>query len=115
MRGWPMEITRAEASDYNGILDLQSRCFIDNLTSDEREDGFVSAEFSLDQIGAMASDLGIVVVREGERVLAYACASRHDFLPRPPILDNLFRRLEGEVFQGKVLTEAPTFIYGPVC
>jgi hypothetical protein len=110
-----MEIARAEASDYDGILDLQSRCFIGNLAPDEREDGFVSAEFSPDQIGAMASDLGVVVVREGKRVLGYACASRLDFLPRPPILDAMSECLEGVVFQGKSLMRAATFVYGPVC
>ncbi len=110
-----MEITRAGTSDYNGILDLQSRCFIDNLTADEREDGFVSAEFSLSQIEAMATDLGIVVVREGKRVMAYACASRLDFFPRPPILDAMSKCLEGAVFRDKVLMKAQTFVYGPVC
>jgi hypothetical protein len=110
-----MDITRVGASDYAGILDLQSRCFIDNLSALEREDGFVSAEFSLGQFEAMASDLGVVVARDGERVLGYACASRIDFLPRPPILDAMSLCLEGMMFQGKVLMKASTFVYGPVC
>ena len=110
-----MEIARADTSDYDGILDLQSRCFVDNLSPEDRRDGFLSAEFSLAQIAAMASDLGIVLAREGKRIVGYACASRLDFMRRPPILDPMLRCLQGAVLQGKGLTKALTFIYGPVC
>jgi L-amino acid N-acyltransferase YncA len=110
-----MEITRAGASDYDGIIDLQSRCFIGNLACDERKDGFVSVEFPLPQIDAMASGLGIVVAREEGRVLGYMCASRLDFLPRPPVLDAMSHSLGGIVFQDKLLMDATTFVYGPVC
>jgi hypothetical protein len=110
-----MEIAHAEKSDYGGILDLQSRCFIGNLPVEARADGFVSAEFSLDQIHAMASELGIVVVRDAGSVVGYMCASRIDLQPRPPILDAMFACLEKKVFRGKILTEEPTFAYGPVC
>ena len=110
-----MEIARAGISDYAGILDLQSRCLASNLTPEEREDGFLSAEFSLVQIADMASDLGIVVARDVKRIVGYMCASRVEFMPRPPILDSLLRCLEGAVLHGKVITKASTFVYGPVC
>ncbi len=110
-----VEIARAGTSDYDGILDLQSRCLVINLTPEEREDGFLSAEFSLVQIADMASDLGIVVAREAKRIVGYMCASRVEFMPRPPILDSMLRCLEGAVLQSKVIMKAPTFVYGPVC
>jgi hypothetical protein len=110
-----MEIARAITSDYTGILDLQSRCLASNLTPEEREDGFLSAEFSLVHIADMASDLGIVVVRVAKRIVGYMCASRVEFIPRPPILDSMLPCLEGAVLHGKAITQASTFIYGPVC
>jgi len=110
-----MRIERAGASDYDGILDLQSRCLFGNLPPEEREDGFLSAEFSLAQIVAMASDLGIVVAREGTSIVGYACASRIDFVPQPPIVESMLHCLDGAVLQGKVVAKALTFIYGPVC
>ena len=66
-----VEIARAGTSDYEGILDLQSRCFVNNLTPEEREDGFLSAEFALVQIADIASDLGIVWLREAKRIVGY--------------------------------------------
>jgi hypothetical protein len=101
-----MEIARAITSDYTGILDLQSRCLASNLTPEEREDGFLSAEFSLVHIADMASDLGIVVVRVAKRIVGYMCASRVEFIPRPPILDSMLPCLEGAVLHGKAITQA---------
>jgi hypothetical protein len=114
-RASAMEITRAQESDYEGILGLQSRCFIDNLSPEEREDGFVSAEFSWAQIAAMASGLGIIAAKQEERIIGYICVSRLDFMPRPPLLDSFFHCLEGAVLHGTILTKAPLFVYGPVC
>lgn len=110
-----MEIARADESDYQGILDLQSRYFVGNLSGEERKEGFLSAEFARAQIVAMASDLGIVVCREAMRVVACMCASRLDFAPRPPIIDAMFRSIENEALRRKLLTEGSTFVYGPVC
>jgi L-amino acid N-acyltransferase YncA len=110
-----VEIRRAITDDYEGILRLQATYYVNNLGEDERRGGFLSAEFSLSQITDMADDLGIVVARDGDRVVGYMCASRTDFEPRPPILDSMFRCLEKVLFRGKVLVEAPMFVYGPVC
>jgi len=110
-----VEIAKAAPRDHDGILYLQSRCLLVNLSSDDRKEGFLSAEFPLAQIAAMASDLGVVVARDGGRVVGYMCASRMDFMDRPPILDAMLQCLEGKALEGKVLSEAPTFVYGPVC
>lgn len=110
-----VEITKAAPRDYEGILDLQSRCLAANLSPEERKDGFLSAEFSLAHIAAMASDLGAVVAREKGRVVGYMCASRIDFVPRPAILDAMLRCLKGKVLDGKALIDASIFVYGPVC
>ena len=110
-----MEIAGATEQDYQGILELQSRYYIRNLAPEEQKEGFLSAEFTLSQIAAMAQDLGIAVAREGGAVVGYMCASRADMTPRPPILDAMLKCLESVVFHGKRLTRTPMFVYGPVC
>jgi hypothetical protein len=110
-----MEIGRATEKDYAGILELQSRYYISNLSSSEQKDGFLSAEFTLSQICAMADDLGIAVARYGDRVVGYMCASRVDLVPRPLILDTMLKCLERVVFRGRRVTDTRMFIYGPVC
>ncbi len=110
-----MEIDRATEKDYQAILDLQAKYYIQSLSPEERRDGFLSAEFSRSQIAAMADDLGIVVARVAGRLVGYVCASRVDLMPRPPILDVMMRGLQGVIFHGTHLSVVPMFIYGPVC
>ncbi len=110
-----MEIEGTIEKDYEGILELQSRYYIAKVGPDRRGDGFLSAEFTLSQISAMAQDLGIVVARSGGRVVGYVCASRVDLTPRPPILDAMMGSLANVVLHGKRLLEEAMFIYGPVC
>jgi hypothetical protein len=110
-----VQIEKAQPRDYDDILELQERYYIANLPPEKRRDGFLSAGFTLSQITAMAQDLGIVVARTECKTVAYMCASRIELTPRPPILDALFKSLEGATFRGKPLSEARIFVYGPVC
>jgi hypothetical protein len=110
-----IEIRRAARDDYEGILDLQARCYIANLPEDRLAGGFLSVEFSPVQIAAMAEDLGIIITCDGARVIGFMCASRADFTPRPPIFDSMFLSLRGVVSQGERPADEPVFIYGPVC
>jgi hypothetical protein len=114
-KGMTVEIGRTDTADYGGILAIQARYLVGNLSPEERKDGFLSAEFSLEQIAAMASDLGIVAARSDGEVVGFMCASRMDFVPRPTILDSMLKCLDGVALDGRSPTEDPTFIYGPVC
>ena len=82
-----MEIRRASPGDYAGIIELQAANFLANLTVEEREGGFLSAQFTLSQIVAMADDLGILVARDGNRMAGYLCAHRADLAPLPPVVE----------------------------
>jgi hypothetical protein len=53
---------RAQPQDYPAILGLQSANFIANLSEEERKEGFLSAEFSREQVAEMAKDLGTTIV-----------------------------------------------------
>ena len=43
---------RAQPQDYPTILGLQSKNFIANLSEEERKEGFLSAEFSREQVAS---------------------------------------------------------------
>src|SRR5262249_40136564 len=47
---------RAQPPDYPAILRLQSANFIANLSEEERKEGFLSAEFSPEQVSRLAED-----------------------------------------------------------
>lgn len=110
-----MEIRRATPEDYAGILELQSANYLENLTEREREQGFLSAQFTQSQIAAMAGDLGIMVARDRGRVAGYACSHRLDLAPQPPLIEAMVRCCATASYQAKPLAGRRLFAYGPVC
>ena len=74
-----IEYRRARLEDYAEIVRLQRANYIANLTAEERREGFLSAEFSLDQVAAIASDLGIAIVTMDDDIAACLCGIRREF------------------------------------
>lgn len=110
-----MEIRRAAPGDYAGILRLQAANHSANLTAREREGGFLSAEFTPQQVAAMAQDLGILVARENAAVVGYLCAHRADLSPLPQVVEAMLRCCRAAPFGARLLGETRLFVYGPVC
>jgi hypothetical protein len=110
-----IEIGRATSEDLPGILSLQEANHIARLSAEECRGGFLSARFSMAQFAAFASDLGIVVAREKERIIGFMCASRHDFDSGSPIVESMLAGLEGLSLGGRELSRDRICIYGPVC
>jgi hypothetical protein len=110
-----VEFRRARPEDFSALLRIQSANQIANLSSDEREQGFLSAQFSFDQIAAMAGDLGIIVAVEAGTVLGFLCGFRCDFHTGSPVIAKMLETFDGVKFEDKPLSAHKTFIYGPVC
>ena len=106
---------RARHEDYSGILRLQTANYIANLSPQERAEGFLSAEFTPEQIAAIAEDLGIIVALEGENIAGYLCAFRNEFNHGSPVLAKMFESYERLQFEEKPLSSYKTYVYGPVC
>ena len=110
-----MNIRRATPEDYAGILELQAANYLENLTAEEREAGFLSVQFTPAQIAAMAEDLGIVIAREGNRIVGCLCVHRAELAPLPPVVEAMLRCCRAAVYGGRILADARLFVYGPVC
>ena len=106
---------RARNKDYSGILRLQTANYIANLSIENRTEGFLSAEFTPEQIAAIAEDLGIIVALEGEAVAGYLCAFRNEFNHGSPVLAKMFESYERLQLEGKPLSSYKSYVYGPVC
>ncbi len=106
---------RAVAKDYTDILRLQSANYVANLLEHEREEGFLSAEFTLQQIDEMARDLGITVVTDDGIVIGYLCAFRRDLDFGSAVLAGMFDTYDRVQFEGKSLDSYDSYVYGPVC
>jgi hypothetical protein len=110
-----MDIGRAAPRDYDGILELQAANYRPNLTAQERERGFLSAQFTREQLAAIADDLAILVARDDGRVVAYVCAHRPELAPVPPLIESMLACARAASYRGRALARARFFLYGPVC
>ena len=110
-----VEFRRAQPQDFSAILRLQSDNYIGNLPVEGRKEGFLSAEFTPDQVAEMADDIGIIVASESRSVLGYLCGFRCGFNHRSPVIAKMLEAFDRVHFQGKPLASYKTFIYGPAC
>jgi hypothetical protein len=110
-----VEFRRARAGDYESILELQSANFIVNLSEEEREEGFLSAQFTLAQIQQIAEDLGTTVAVVDHDVAGFLCAFRREFETGSPVIAKMLESYETMKFAGRPLNSFKSYIYGPVC
>ncbi len=110
-----IEYRRAQPEEYLEILDLQSANFIANLTEEERQQGFLSAQFTPQQTARIAQDLGTMVAVLDERVAGFLCAFRKEFDTGSPVIAKMLESYDRLSFQGEPLSSFSSYIYGPVC
>lgn len=106
---------RATPADYPAIVELNKANFVANLSEDERRDGFLSAVFTLAQIGAMAEELGITVALVDGQVAGFLCAFRNEFDHGSPVVAKMIESYERLSFEGRLLNTYKSYAYGPVC
>lgn len=106
---------RAVAADYQRILQLQSANYIANLTEEERQSGFLSAQFSVAQTAQIAKDLGITTAVLDDRIAGFLCAFRNEFPSGSAVIAEMLRNYPRFSFEGRPLSSFSSYIYGPVC
>jgi len=110
-----VEFRRAQPQDFSAILKIQSANYVGNLSAEERREGFLSAEFTPEQVAEMVGDLGIIVAGDSESVLGYLCGFRCDFNHQSPVIAKMLEAFDSVEYEGKPLSSYRLFIYGPVC
>lgn len=110
-----IEYRRARPDDYPAILDLQSANFIANLSAEERKEGFLSAQFTVEQTAQIAEDLGAMVAFVDNLVGGFLCAFRKEFDTGSPVIATMLASYDRLTFHGKPLSSFSSYIYGPVC
>ncbi len=106
---------RAVPEDYAAILRLQSANYIANLSESERQEGFLSAQFTPEQTAAIAEDLGTMVAVVDHELAGFLCAFRREFDTGSPVIAKMLDSYDRVTFEGKPLSSFNSYIYGPVC
>lgn len=109
------EFRRATHQNYSAILSLQSANYIANLAPEERQEGFLSAEFTAGQVAEMAQDLGTMIAVVGSDVAGFLCAFRREFNTGSPVIAKMLETYDFVQFEGKPLSRCNSYLYGPVC
>ncbi len=115
MRNVSSEYRLAARQDYDAILRLQSANYIANLSEEDRKEGFLSAEFTPEQVAEMAEDLGTMLAIVENEVAGFLCAFRREFNTGSPVIAKMLECYDRVKFDGKPLSSYNSYIYGPVC
>ena len=106
---------RACASDYEGMVKLQRANFISNLSAAEALDGFLSIEYTEEQFEEINNDAGIAVALSDGELVGYLCGASCGYSRQFPILNAVVQQFSNRTIRERGMTEANTFVYGPVC
>ena len=110
----PILFRKATPADFEGILRLQHQNLFSNLTGADLSQGFLTIEFTREQLHSISSELGIFVAVQGKVVVGYLMAETAEFAVGSPLISNMLKRLKDVVFDGVTLS-CCFFVYGPVC
>jgi hypothetical protein len=110
-----VQYRRARPEHYSAILRLNSAYYIANLAVEERREGFLSAQFTLEQTATISEDLGTTVALVNDQVAGFLCAIRKEFDHGSPVVAKMIESYDRMQFAGKPLSEYNSYIYGPVC
>jgi len=86
-----------------------------NLNPQEQQDGFLSIEYSSDQLERLNNELGISVAVEDDHLAGYLIAQTMDFALQSPLIITMVKRFPDSLHRARQLSGFRSFIYGPVC
>lgn len=101
--------------DIDGVLAVQEKYLFKNMTEEERQSGFVTTPFSVDQIEGIMKENGLFVARDEDRVVGYIFAASWSYFLQWPIFELMISRFPKLSFHGEAITTSSTFQYGPIC
>jgi hypothetical protein len=101
--------------DLPEILRIQKDNFVSNLSKDDRQDGFLSVEFTPQQFEEMNREIPIIVASLGSQLCGYVCGIGLSSAAQVPLLAHIIRLFPETHFRNRFLDQYLSFIYGPVC
>lgn len=107
-------IRQAEPNDYKAIIELQNANTPDQLTEQEKKEGFVVSSMTEETLDGINKNLGVLVAIEDDKLAGFVCLTTTNHLPGHPVVKAMYESFPNQIFNHKPLTEYRVFIYGPV-
>ena len=112
-----MVIKQADMKDFEGIVALHKGYHTDFITDEDRSDGFVTTNFTPEQLeDLIVKEHGVTVAKdENGKIVAYAIAASWEFWVQWPLFTYMIERLPEYSLKGQELSTENSYQYGPVC
>lgn len=105
----------ASRSDLIDIRLLQEQNLKKNLSPEELREGFVTAEYTVDELAQMHELTPAVIAKYQEELVGYALAVSPKFRGNHHLLDNLFRHIDKISYRNKPLKGSDFIMVGQLC
>lgn len=105
----------ADLSHIDGILALQELYLVDNLSAEQKEAGFVTTRFTIDQLKAIIGQQGLFVALDNKELVAYIFGGDWDFYCQWPIFKHMITHFPTLSFKNFDINTIESFQYGPIC
>lgn len=110
----PITIRKAEARDYPAIIELQNVNTPDQLSEEEKKQGFIVSSMTEHTLDAINKNLGVLVAIEEGNLAGFVCLTTTDPIPDHPVVKAMYESFPQQSFNHKPLAEYRIFLYGPV-
>ncbi|MES2418055.1 MAG: GNAT family acetyltransferase [Bacteroidota bacterium] len=110
-----LNISKATPADIDGVLDLQRKYLVSNLTLPAQKDGFVTTPFTIEQIEQVMLEDGLFIAKHENEVVAYIFAGSWAYFNQWPIFPLMTKRFANLTFKNTSISVHNSFQYGPIC
>jgi GNAT superfamily N-acetyltransferase len=110
-----MNFRKAKISDIDNIVLLQEKYLVTNMPESEKNQGFVTTPFSIEQIKFEIAEDSLFVAEADNKIVAYVFVGTWDFFSQWKIFALMAENLPNIKFENKVLDRTTSFQYGPIC
>ncbi|MFT5252128.1 MAG: hypothetical protein ACI87N_001134 [Flavobacteriales bacterium] len=110
-----IELKIADYSHIDGILALQELYLVDNLSAQEKQAGFVTTRFSVEQLPAIIDQKGLFIALDKGVIVAYIFAGDWEYYCQWPIFSHMITNFTNLQFKNFDINTTVNFQYGPIC
>lgn len=110
-----LQLEVAKLTDIEGVLALQELYLVLNMTEDEKQSGFVTTPFTIEQLTYVIGNEGLFIAKDNGKTIAYIFAESWNFFSQYPIFEHMISLFPKLSFQDFEITSISSFQYGPIC
>ncbi len=111
-----MRLKIAELCDIDAVLKLHNQYQVDNISEEDKKDGFVTTAFSHEQLkDIITHENGVFIAIEEGNVLGYVMSASWQYWSAWPIFAVMIKDLPKLRYLNQSITLENSYQYGPVC